>query len=432
MGRRLADSPVVREPVLRYPPGSGDNRTMDPRDRHFGPIASINQETDVVTVDFGDLVRKLVLSEQVILESIRLKELPLLVQKFGFDGIKELLTSGRLRIHCDALTVGQTGQTLALESRARKGLLPLGSYSFSVVRIADRKEYIHQNLQPINDSPTLKGKQAQKLRKVVAGSLVTPPESAGKQTMAQLERDLENNVPLLKTSVSIAVRNHFGREIHAKDFELRVERIDADDWHTETNLGERVGLDAETTHKAVELGLLGVGGFNQRLEYMESYAAMTGFKAGELPIMEEKLGFLARQLDPEAQQERFQRVIELVGLPDVDANAEVQDVDIGRLLEIVAGDEAQAFRRWLRGIDSLDNAAVEAEIHRIRDLVSRAVRSRPGKGVRFLTTTGIGIANPIAGVGAGALDSFLIDKLVPEPGPTAFLSQLYPSVFKDS
>lgn len=405
---------------------------MDPRDRQFGPIASLNPDTDEVTVNFGDLVRKLVLSEQVILESIRLKEFPLLVQKFGYDGIKELLSSGRLRIHCDALTVGQTGQTPVLESCARKGILPLGSYSFSVVRIADRKEYIHQNLQPINDSPGLKGKQAQKLRKLVAESLVTPPESAGKQTMAQLERDLENNVPLLKTSVSIAVRTHFGRGIGAQDFELRVERIDAEDWQTETNLGERVGLDAQATHKAIEHGLLGVGGFNQRVEYMESYGAVTGFQAGELPIMEEKLGFLARQLDPDAQQERFERVIELVGLPDVNADPKVQDVDMGRLLEIVSDDEAQAFRRWLRGIDSLDDAAVEDEIHRIRDLVSRAVHSPSGKGVRFLTTTGIGIANPIAGVAAGALDSFLIDKLVPEPGPTAFLGQLYPSVFKDT
>jgi hypothetical protein len=33
-------------------------------------------------------------------------------------------------------------EATALESRARKGALPLGSYSFSMVSISDRKEYI--------------------------------------------------------------------------------------------------------------------------------------------------------------------------------------------------------------------------------------------------------------------------------------------------
>src|SRR4051794_9743985 len=99
---------------------------MDPRDRNLGPIATLDESTHEITVDFGDLVRKLALSEEAGLESIRLKEIPPLAQKFGYGGVKELLTSGRLRIACDALTVGQTGQTTVLESRERKGRLPLG------------------------------------------------------------------------------------------------------------------------------------------------------------------------------------------------------------------------------------------------------------------------------------------------------------------
>jgi len=63
---------------------------MDPRERQLGPIASLDEEIDTVKVDFGDLIRKLVLSDDVILQSIRLKELPLLVQKFGYEGMKEL------------------------------------------------------------------------------------------------------------------------------------------------------------------------------------------------------------------------------------------------------------------------------------------------------------------------------------------------------
>lgn len=298
-------------------------------------------------------------------------------------------------------------------------------------RVQDRKEFIHKNLQAINETPGLGGRQAQKIRKLVAESLVTPPETPGTPALLQLVQDLTNNVPAIKSSVAIAAREHYGREIAPNDFELRVERIAEEDWHVETNLGAQVGLDAEATHKAVEHGLLGVGGLDLRIEYMKTYNAMTGLKIGELPVLEEKLELLARQLDPDVHKERFERVIEVLGLPDIDPRVDVQDVDMGRLVEILDDDEAKEFRRWLRGIDTLDDAEIENEIHRIRDLVSRAVRSGPGKGVRFLVTTGIGALNPFAGAGADLLDSFLVERIVPEPGPTAFLGQLYPSIFKD-
>src|SRR5207247_78058 len=153
---------------------------------------------------------------------------------------------------------------------------------------------------------------------------------------AQLAADLESNATILKTSVALAARKHYDRDISPHEFDLRVERIDDTDWRTETNLGERLGLDEADTHQAVAHGLLGVGGLNQRLEYMETYQARTGLRDDELPLIEEKLSFLARQLDPEVQSQRFERVVDLVGLPDVDPDPEVHDVDMARLLEVVS------------------------------------------------------------------------------------------------
>ncbi len=316
-------------------------------------------------------------------------------------------------------------------ARARKGALPLGSYSFGVVQVHDRKEYIHQCLQPIDAAPHLKGKQAQKLRKLVAGRTLDPPGNAGSRAMSQLERDLEANAPVLKKSVALATAKDLGVVLDADDFELRVEQIDAEDFRTETNLGEVAGLDDPAVHKAVERGLLGVGGLNQRIEYMERHRAVAGFRNDDLPLFEEKLGFLARQLDPDAQVERFDRVLDLIDLPDVANDPGTRDVDIARLLEILESEEAREFRSWLRGLDALRDNEVEQEIRKLRDLVRRAVRSSAGKGVRFAATTGVGLipGAQLAGLGLGALDAFVLERLVPEAGPTAFLSQLYPTVF---
>jgi hypothetical protein len=62
-------------------------------------------------------------------------------------------------------------------------------------------------------------------------------------------------------------------------------------------------------------------------------------------------------------------------------------------------------------------------------IASRAIRSPAGKTVRFLSTTAAGLVLPPVGIALSGLDTFLTEKIVPEPGPTAFLGQLYSSVF---
>jgi hypothetical protein len=164
---------------------------------------------------------------------------------------------------------------------------------------------------------------------------------------------------------------------------------------------------------------------------MQRYRAVAGFRVDELPLYEDKLRFLMQQVDPEDHMKRFERVVELAGLPDVDPDPRVQDVDLARLLEILGSDEAREFRAWLRGIDDLDDAHVKREVNKLRNLVREAVHSRAGKTVRFATTVGVGLipGAQLAALGVGALDGFVLDKVVPEPGPTAFLSRLYPTVF---
>jgi hypothetical protein len=402
---------------------------MDLRDRLVGPVASIaDPERDELAVDFGDLIRKLILSERFILQSHRLREIPLLVRKFGYNGVVELLRSGRMHILLDALSVGSIGHITG-DLRQGKTPLPLGSYSFGVVRLQSTPQTVHKDLEPINAIPGLADKQSKKLRRLVAERLAVLPETRGGRTIDAFHKDLEANAPILRTSVALALRREYGRSVNPNDFELRIDRVDEDDWHTETDLGTKTRLTDERVHKVVERGLLGVGGLNVRLEYMQIFNAVAGFQIDELPLMEDKLGFLARQLDPDAQLDRFERVIELAGLPDADPDPNVQDVDMIRLLEVLRDERTVTFRQWLRGIDSLEDSEVQAEIHALRDRMSRAVRSPAGKTVRFLGTTAAGIVLPPVGIALSGLDTFLTEKIVPEPGPTAFLGQLYSSVF---
>lgn len=151
---------------------------MNPRSRLLGSIASGGTEHEPPAVDFGDLIRKLLVADQVIIESNFLGEFPLLAEKFGYDGLSELLRSRRLRVHCEALTMGEIG-AVQFQSGDRAEPLPQGSYAFSSVQMADRTTHIHNWLQPINNVPGVDSKKTQKLRRLVGEAIITPPADSG-------------------------------------------------------------------------------------------------------------------------------------------------------------------------------------------------------------------------------------------------------------
>ena len=177
---------------------------------------------------------------------------------------------------------------------------------------------------------------------------------------------------------------------------------------------------------------MAIAGLNERFEEMHSYNALIGFRDEEMPIVDEKLRFLFDQMDPTKQEERFDRVVELAGLPDPETVEGA--VDVEKLLQVRNTDECRQFRQWLRSLDSASDEEIEAEIGSLREKLSRAVRSRSGKTVRFIATTGAGfipIVGPAIGPALGALDTFAVEKLLPEPGPVSFLGSSYSSIFKD-
>jgi hypothetical protein len=69
----------------------------------------------------------------------------------------------------------------------------------------------------------------------------------------------------------------------------------------------------------------------------------------------------------------------------------------------------------------------------LRNKVSSIVHTSTGKTLRFAATTALGLipgAGLILGPASGAIDSFLIDSVFPNPGVLAFLTHTYPSLFK--
>jgi len=401
---------------------------MEPRDRFLGPIAreTAGDPEGPAVVDFGDLVRKLVLFDQIIVESHNLKEPAPIAQKFGYDGAKALFDSGRIRLVNDMVLIADIGQA----PRPNRPVLPLGSYSINAVRLTPPREFLSRQLHRIDAVPGLTSKQAKKLRQLTGTRIVSNPEEAVRLSQDQIPRDFEASPPILKMSTAFALRREFKIDLDPSQFELRLERLSERDWRTETDLGAMTKLTAKQIHDVVGQGLSATSGLNVRLALMRDFTALSGFQVNELPLFEAKLDFIVRELDPDLQGKRFDRVREIVGLPDVSNDPALQDVDMPKLIEITSGPEVREFRQWLRTSDSLTDEELADLVHPVRDALGKAIHGPAAKAVRLATTTGVSVVLPPAGIGLSVLDTFLVDKLMPRPGPTAFLSHLSRSVFQ--
>jgi hypothetical protein len=61
------------------------------------------------------------------------------------------------------------------------------------------------------------------------------------------------------------------------------------------------------------------------------------------------------------------------------------------------------------------------------------MHTKVGKAIRFVVSNGLALIpppfGPAAGLAASAVDSFLLERLVPKDAVISFLSESYPSLF---
>lgn len=106
-------------------------------------------------------------------------------------------------------------------------------------------------------------------------------------------------------------------------------------------------------------------------------------------------------------------------------------VNVERLIEIRESEEIREFRQWLRTLDDVSDEELQERLASLRAKLAAAVHSPTGKAVKFLATSGVGLVTAGAGaVAVEAVNQFVVEKLLGEPGPVSFIGSTYPSIFK--
>ena len=407
---------------------------MVSQNRLLASSATSIPETKNVNVDVGGILRRLLLFDTYILNSIRLKEFPEIVKRLGFDVTLQLLSSEAFKIHCSAQSTAQTGQATVLKSRERKGALPKGSFCFQSVIVPDRRDYISGCFRESIDPISISTKQQIKLKRAILGALEEPPDGIGSVTIEQLRADFHQNNVALKTAVLKELKKQFKIEVPASEVKVQLHPIDNEDFYSESNLMEICDLDVDQHHKLVERAALDLAGVNQRIAEMNVFNAISGFRLNDLPIFEKKVEFIVNQLDPEKQEKRSQRVYNIAEVPDFRDVGISYDIDIDRFFKIRESSECAEFRNWLLSIDCVSDRDIKDQLSNLRDRVATIANTKTARSLRFLASSALGLipgAGLVLGPAASALDSFLIDKVLKKSGIVTFIGHMYPSLFED-
>jgi len=405
---------------------------MSFQNKIYSRFATIDpKDSNNITIDFDGLIKRLLLFDDYIIDSIRLQDIPQLVNNFGVNGLIELLKSGTIKIHCDALTTAQAGQATVLKSREEKGALPLCSYDFVTLNIADKEKYLSDNLQATHRYVS-NTKNAIKLKQTILSALIDTPKNLMVDAFTDMKKSFLERSSLVKFAVHRIIVKQYKTPININDIEIKIIQIGGTEFKAESNLATLLNINVQEVHKIIERALLDISGLSQRLSYMKNYDAISWFHEDDVPMLNEELSIVAKECNSETQEERLVRILDLKGLPKFNNET---NINVSGFLKLKNSNECKEFREWLKNIDTKSNKEIIDAINSFSEKISSFLKGDVATLTKIIISAGVGltILNPIVGaatgVGISVLDEFLLNKVLKSNGPISFINNKLPRLY---
>jgi hypothetical protein len=210
---------------------------------------------------------------------------------------------------------------------------------------------------------------------------------------------------------------------------LKIDETDPEDFRVENNLVSERGLSQRAAHQIIERALLASADLNVRFVQMKACDALSGITERDLPVLQAKFGAAVGLIQRSDEEKHFERVAKITGLQGpVFGHTKV---DAEKLLKIRESDDCRAFRDWLANTTSVSDREIKDRVRGLNAQIRHAVNSTPGKILRFLVSAGLSfVPAGVVALGESVVDTFIVERLAPRDAVVAFLSDLYPSVFK--
>jgi hypothetical protein len=398
------------------------------KSRLYAASSIAEPQGGVFTLDPTAFLTHLLVFDEYTLQSFRLSEFSQLISYFSAESIARLVRSDWLRVDCAIANLGITN--VRRVTRLSSTINAFGPYETIHFR-ADQRQASHEGMHKIDDAIGRGSRLSKRIRRDLADRLIAPDDSLFLSAFAQAKTSLRARSDLVASAVALGASRHIGQPVTTADFSIELEPVGIDAVTVRTDLVHSLGIGEATAFAIVDSGVSGILGYYQRLELMQRRDAVVALRQNEQPFAEAHIAHLARELDPSRAISGFHRVVTCAGLPDL-VPGTASWVDLDRLIDIRSSAEAAAFREWLWTADGLTETELAEKVSSLRAKLGLAISTTKGRIARFALSTLGGLvpgAGPMIGTGLGALDQFVVDRLLSPPAPLMFLGAQYPSIF---
>jgi hypothetical protein len=392
-----------------------------PRKAIYGKISKAvfvaDRGTEVVGIDSECLLSRLLLFDEVVVDSANLGELPYLAKMFSVDGLEELLNRNVLKL------VSQKSAVITDIKMNGKRQIPLLQFDEGLSTSVDNDHNLGMKFRSLLKITGLSNARREALEGVVRAKLIKQSPSYGSELLKQIRKDLTSNIELSKTILCHRYPNVPSEKLELKAHDLGgMQKF-------ETNLQATLGINLDEEHDMLAEVVKATSNLNQRIADMAEYGAISHFENSEAPLLFGKIHSLVGQLNPKLDEQAFLRVIGVTEIPKLIEN---RRIDVDELLRIKETDECREFRSWLATTDSIDDEKLKNLLRGFRAKAASFIATNSGKLLRLGVNTGLGLIpgyGSLVALSEGVADSFLLEKMLPSSGVLTFLNNAMPSIF---
>lgn len=216
--------------------------------------------------------------------------------------------------------------------------------------------------------------------------------------------------------------DHLSREaqlpVQALNWRVNIEEVSEDIYQIDSNLDDLLKINQLELHELFKKPFFEITGTNLQLHRMRAVNAAAGLTEAQTYIISKRVDFLSMVHVESDIRPKFTKILEIADVPTL---APGSTLNVDELIKLRESDVARAFRDWIQHSQTLDERDIRVLIGGWRKKIGEMLKLENMRGIRWLTSTGIGeIIGPGIGIIVSGLDYF-IDKFLPGMGPIGFV-----------
>jgi len=382
------------------------------------------EDRDDPKFQISTIIEKLILFENLTLESHRLSEIPVLINSIGYESTIALLDCGDFVIHSDRIVLGSWNKEL---------LKLVERFKFRPMKFEAKKSF-EKDISNLRGKCDLSLKEFKKLEEKLDSVVNYYSGDTLTEFHKSVIEDFKTSGNYLIEAIKIKIAERLNVNIPNEEIQAKIHYLDKELFKIESNLKNLLDIDRSTEYEIVTDACFGVGRVNEKILQMSTYNSTTGFQPDEVSIFQEKIKFLENQFDTTKNTEQLQRVINLAGFPSIEEKYATEGLNLEHLLEIRKEDEVVNFRNWLYSTEYISDEKLEDMLNNLKVKLSKVLDTGWGKSLKFIFSTGLGAmpgVGQVVGAGYSLIDTFVLESLLSQPGAITFISRQYPTIFED-